>query len=178
MGKPPTFEPARFLPYREATRTNPPPRALRIDVSSEGDDPFNLFSPMHPHGEIPIPGLSGQYADSVEGIWQGLKVIRGKTAPRYFTGPGKKRGGKPAGHKFGTSRRLLGLEAARVRIYIPAYEWMLENRLPEEGIEQLRAPMRDGTMLFLYDRANSGSITKDLPLAHAAVLAKWLNRTM
>ncbi len=174
--KPLPAEPARFLPYSEVQRHRPPPGALWIDVSSEGDAPLDGLSPMYPHGGIPVPGLPGAMADSVEGIWQGLKVIRGKTAPRYFRGPGKKRGGKPAGHRFGDERRLLGIEAARRRIYIPAYEWMLENCVSAAAIEMLREPMRAGTRIFLYDRASNGSIGKDLPFAHASVLVKWLNR--
>lgn len=178
MSKPAEFEPACFLPYSEALRHRPPRGALRIDVSSEGDDPFHLLSPMHAHGAIPVPGMPGTVSDSVEGIWQGLKVIRGKTAPRFFRGGGKKRGGKPAGHRFGDAKRLLDLEAARRKIYIPAYEWILEHRVPEHVIESLRKPMREGIRVYVYDRASNGSITKNLPLAHASVLARWLNRTM
>ena len=37
------------------------------------------------------------------------------------------RGGKPSGHKFG--KRELGIVEARRRIYVPTYEWVLENRI-------------------------------------------------
>jgi hypothetical protein len=33
------------------------------------------FSPFYPHGGIPIPNSPGVFAQSVEGIWQGLKVF-------------------------------------------------------------------------------------------------------
>ena len=52
-------------------------------------------------GGIPVPGMPGTVSDTVEGIWQGLKVIRGKIAPHLFRGRGQKRGGKPAGHQYG-----------------------------------------------------------------------------
>jgi hypothetical protein len=48
---------------------------------------------------------------------EGLKVIRGQMAPRYFRGRGHKRGGKPSGHRFGD--KLLGVVEARLRIYRP-----------------------------------------------------------
>ena len=174
----PSFEPARFLPYSVRRKQRPPPGAQWIDVSSEGDEPFDVLSPFHPHGEIPVPGMPGRFSDSVEGVWQGLKVIRGAIAPRYFQGPGKKRGGKPAGHRYGSRKRLLDLEAARREIYIPTYEWMLEHRAPAAVIGALRSLMRSGVSVFLHDRASNASIGKDLPLAHASVLARWLNRTM
>ena len=60
-------------------------------------------------------------SDSVEGIWQGLKVIRGKIALRFFEDVGRKRVGKPAGHQFGDQKRLLDLAEARRKIYIFPY---------------------------------------------------------
>ena len=60
--------------------------------------------------------MPGATSDTVEGVWQGLKVIRGKTAPRYFRGPDHKRGGKPSGHRYGTKE--LGIVEARRKIYV------------------------------------------------------------
>ena len=103
------------------------------DVSSYADEPYRRLSPMYAHGGIPVPGMARMTSDSVEGIWQGLKVIRGKTAPRYFHGKGHKRGGKPAGHQYGD--KLIGLVEARFKIYCPAYEWMLANRIDPALLE-------------------------------------------
>jgi predicted DCC family thiol-disulfide oxidoreductase YuxK len=44
---------------------------------------------MWVHGGIPVPGMDGTTSDTVEGVWQGLKVIRGQIATRYFRGPWK-----------------------------------------------------------------------------------------
>ena len=166
----------RFLPYLQARTSKPPVGSQWYDVSSSGEAPLDRLSPFFPHGGIPIPGLESQQADSVEGIWQGLKVIRGKTAPRYFVGSGRKRGGKPTGHQFGESKRLLGLEEARRKIYIPAYVWMLEQRIDPTILENFVEQAFRGVPQCFYDRQDNGSIGKDAPLAHAAVLVDYLNQ--
>src|SRR5262245_28343276 len=93
MAKRKNFTPCVFVPYR--LRDQVPAGSVVYDVSSYAEFPFCTLSPMWPHGGIPVPGMPGTTSDSVEGIWQGLKVIDRKIAPRYFTGQGHKRGGKP-----------------------------------------------------------------------------------
>lgn len=166
----------RFLPYVQARTSSPPVGTEWIDVSSSAEPPLNQLSPFYAHGGIPIPGMPNRTSDSVEGIWQGLKVIRGRTAPRFFTGGGQKRGGKPSGHEFGLPERLLGLTDARRKIYIPAYEWMLANRVKAEILDDIIAAAFRGVPQFFYDREDNGSIDRDQPLAHARVLVDFLNR--
>src|SRR5258708_29637198 len=108
----PPFSRCVFLPYNH--RENVPPGERVYAVSSYADPPSCEFSPLWAHGGIPIPGSDGLTSDSVEGIWQGRKMIRGKTAPHLFRGRGQKRGGKPAGHLY--DDRLLGIVEARLKI--------------------------------------------------------------
>lgn len=166
----------RFLPYSQAHRSSPPEGTLWIDVSSSAAQPLDQLSPFYPHGEIPIPGLPGMTADSVEGIWQGLKVIRGKTAPRFFEGRGRTRAGEPIGHKYGNSARLLGLVDARRKIYIPAYHWMLDHRVDPDILNVFVYRAFVGIPQFFYDREDNGAIGKDQPLAYARILVDHLNR--
>src|SRR5436190_188452 len=122
-----------FLPHRH--RDNVPRGSVVYDVSSYADFPYCTLSPMWEHGSIPVPGTPGATSDTVEGIWQGLKMIRGKTAPHLFRGRGQKRGGgKPAGHLY--RGRLIGYVEARFKIYTVAYEWVLDNRIDPELIGQ------------------------------------------
>lgn len=166
----------KFLPFLQVRTSSPPQGTLWIDVSSSGDPPLNQLSPFYAHGGIPIPGRPDQRSDSVEGIWQGLKVIRGKIAPRFFEGGGQKRVGKPLGHQWSDSPRLLDLVEARRKIYIPAYEWMLNNRIDPAIFDTFVGQAFRGVPQFFYDREDNGSIGKDAPLAHASVLVDYLNR--
>jgi hypothetical protein len=173
MAKRLRFTPCVFLPYRDRERA--PKGAHVYDVSSYAEHPYCTLSPMWPHGGIPVPGMPGTTSDWVEGIWQGLKVIRGKIAPRFFSGPGQKRGGKPSGHQYG--ERLLKIVEARERIYRVAYEWMLANRIDPELIELFVRRAFVGEMQLIHDVSDNGSISNpDEGWAHAAVLVQYLNR--
>lgn len=165
-----------FLRYSQ--RDNVPADSVVYDVSSYADDPYCRLSPMWPHGGIPVPGMDGTTADSVEGIWQGLKVIRGRTAPRLFSGSGHERGGgKPAGHQYG--RKLLGIIAARFKIYKVAYEWMLDHRIDPNLIGQFTDRARRGLPQYFHDVGDNGDINNARqPLAHASLLVQYVNRRL
>lgn len=166
----------RFLPYAEVLRASPPTGVVWIDVSSAAAPPLDQLCPDYPHGGIPIPGMPDRTADSVEGIWQGLKVIRGRTAPRFFEGRGRKRAGMPSGHKFGNSKRLLGLVDARRKIYIPAYRWTLDHRVDPDILNLFIHRAFCGIPQYFYDREDNGLVGKDQPLAHARLLVDHLNQ--
>lgn len=150
-------------------------KALLIDVSSYAEDPYCQFSPFYVHGDIPIPGKEKQLSDSVEGIWQGLKVIRKKIAPRYFHGLGKKRGGKPSGHEYG--KKLLSIVEARYKIYKIAYEWVLKNKIEQSIYDKIIKNSNEGIVQYFYDVEDNGDINNpNMPLSHASLLVQFLNR--
>src|SRR5262249_27531593 len=101
------------------------------------------------------------------------KVFGGAIEPRYFSGRGKKRRGKPSGHRFG--KELLGIVEARRQIYTPAYVWMLENRVDSAVLEGFIARAFEGVTQYVHDVEDNGDIGKDRPWAHAALLASYLN---
>jgi hypothetical protein len=154
------------------------PGAVIIDVTSKGAEPWVRFSPFSPHGGIPIPNTPGETAQSVEGLWQGLKVFEredidpGKWA---ITGmSGIKRGGKSRGavrgHRFGVgSDVLLGYREARFRIYLPAYRWVLENRLAAQ-VEELRRVLAGKPLVLLDYETNADPEDLSSPLSHAALV--------
>ncbi|VVB81688.1 Uncharacterised protein [uncultured archaeon] len=150
------------------------PRA-GIDVSSHGRPPYNLFSPFshNAYYQIPVPGQEQLRADSVEGIWQGLKIINGQTNPSLFKGRPCKCKGKPEGHQFGNS--ILGYEEARRQIYVPAYIYHAVNNALPAAWADLERRLQGGDV-GLHDVEQNGSIT-DLtrPLAHSAILVHLLN---
>jgi hypothetical protein len=154
------------------------PGAATIDVTSRGIEPWVRFSPFYPHGGIPIPNSPSESAQSVEGLWQGLKVFDGEDidpAKWAITDmSGIKRGGKSRGavrgHRFGVgSDILLGYRDARLRIYLPAYKWVLENRLVAQ-VEELRRQLAEKSIVLLDYETNLDVEDLSRPLSHAALI--------
>ena len=145
-------------------------------------DPFSGPSPFFPHGGIPVPNSPGVFAQSVEGLWQGLKVFEKEdidpsrweiTDMRGIKRAGRTRG-KILGHRFGLgSDVLLGYRDARYQIYLPAYRWVLENCLAEE-VDQLRGEAATRRIVFLDYEANGDVEDLSRPLSHAALVKFYL----
>jgi hypothetical protein len=147
------------------------PGALILDVTSRGAEPWIRLSPFYPHGGIPVPGRPDRTSQSVEGIWQALKVFA--TEPEDLTKldittlKGIKRTarrlGPPLGHRL--NGRLLSYEQARRLIYLPAYHWMLDHRAAA-----LLARLRELTShqtVVLLDYTTNGDVT-DLSTRHSS----------
>lgn len=154
-----------------------------LDLSSKGEEPWVRFSPFFPHGGIPIPFSEGQTAQSVEGVWQGLKVFEtadidpGKFENSRMKGLKRtvRRFGRCLGHRQGVEgSRLLGYREARYEIYLPCYLWVLRNCL-QESVEQLRQKLEDGPVIFLDYETNSDLEDLSKPLSHAGLVARFLN---
>jgi hypothetical protein len=157
------------------------PDALILDVTSRGAEPWIRLSPFYPDGGIPVPGHPGRTSQSVEGIWQALKVFA--TEPEDFTklehhhdegdqadGP---RLGPPLGHRL--DGRLLGYEQARRLIYLPAYRWMLDHRAA--GLLARLRELASHQTVILLDYTTNGDITDlSAPLSHAALIT-WRIQT-
>ena len=158
------------------------PGALILDVTSKGEEPWVRFSPFYPHGGIPIPNTPGSFAQSVEGLWQGLKVFEHEDIDpsrwaisdmKGIKRSGGKRG-KVLGHRFGVgSAELLSYRDARSRIYLPAYRWVLEHRLAAE-IGRLRGELADRPVVLLDYETNGDIEDLSRPLSHAALVKAYL----
>jgi hypothetical protein len=153
------------------------PDALILDVTSRGDDPWVRLSPFYPHGGIPVPGHPDRTSQSVEGVWQALKVFDGEaedfTKLDVTAMKGIKRTvrrlGPPLGHRLGG--RLLGYEEARRAIYLPTYRWVLDHKVPEL-IAELRELSERRTVLLLDYTTNGDVADLATPLSHAALVAQ------
>jgi hypothetical protein len=158
------------------------PGALVLDVTSKGEEPWVRFSPFYPHGGIPVPNSPGTFARSVEGLWQGLKVFEHEdidpsrwqiTDLKGIKRAGRTRG-QVLGHRFGVgSDVLLGYRDARYKIYLPAYRWVLENRLAAE-VAKLRGEMAARTVVLLDYETNGDVEDLSRPLSHAALVMLYL----
>lgn len=158
------------------------PGATVLDVTSRGPQPWVRLSPFYPHGGIPVPFSDGAVGQSVEGIWQALKVFdtadvdQAKLTATAMTGIKRtvRRFGQVHGHRRGlTGDTLLDYESARRQIYLPVYRWVLEHRAAEQ-IDALRE-LAGGVDLVLLDYTTNGDVT-DLatPLSHAALVRRHL----
>jgi hypothetical protein len=159
------------------------PDALVVDVTSRGPDPWVRFSPFYPHGQIPVPMSPGATSESVEGVWQALKVFESSDVdPSKLSVTSMKglkrtvrRFGQVRGHRAGlTGDRLLDYRTARHEIYLPTYRWVLENRLQEE-VARLRE-LAESADVVLLDYTTNGDVD-DLrtPLSHAALIVDHLS---
>ncbi len=148
---------------------------VAIDVSSLGEYPYNLLSPTTYAKEfaIPVPGLEGVVAHSVEGIWQGLKLIQGESNHTLFDTIAHKREGELRGYQYGSA--VLDEQEARWRIFIPAYTFYLDHFAPQDAIRSLLGLQQEGKRVLLHDTKNNDDISKPEPYAHAAALATYLN---
>lgn len=161
------------------------PGATIIDVTSKGGEPWVRFSPFYPHGGIPIPNSPGQFAQSVEGLWQGLKVFEHEDidsrrwAVTNMSGIKRSRKSRGAvlGHRFGIgSKILLGYREARYAIYLPAYKWVLDNRLGPQ-VEELRRQSSERSVILLDYETNGSIDNLAHPLSHATLIRSYIEGT-
>ncbi|MDL4817979.1 hypothetical protein QP089_27285 [Actinomadura sp. OS1-43] len=154
------------------------PGAVVLDVTSRGPEPWVRFSPFYPHGGIPVPFSDGVTAASVEGIWQALKVFDGadvdasKLAVTSMRGIKRtvRRYGPVRGHRAGLEGdELLPYGRARREIYLPAYRWVLENKVAHL-VEELR---RLGEVVLLDYTVNGDVDDLSTPLSHAALVGRF-----
>jgi len=161
------------------------PDAIIIDVTSKGTMPYLKFSPFYPIGNIPVPFSENSYAESMEGIWQGLKVFEKEDVDlqkfRITSMKGLKRTvrkyGIPLGHRKGINgQTLLDYITARKQIYIPTYNWILENKLAVE-MNQLKELAKEKTVVLLDYETNGAIENPSKPLSHAQLIKLKIETT-
>lgn len=162
------------------------PNAVIIDVTSKGEMPMVQFSPFYPIGNIPIPFSPNRFSQTVEGIWQGLKVFENNDVDEskfeITSMKGLKRTvrkfGKPKGHRKGIiGDELLDYITARKLIYLPTYKWVLDNRLEKE-IDVLRNLSKNQTLVLLDYETNGEIENTKKPLSHAQLIKMRLEEKL
>ena len=158
------------------------PDAILADVTSGAKDGLVKLSPFYPHYGIPVPFSEGYTATCVEAIWQGLKVFEScDVEVEMFKNDTMKdikrtvrRFGKPLGHRKGVDgTELLGYIEARKQIYIPAYKWVLENKVANI-IERLREAGKTKTIVLLDYDTNADVENAKKPLSHASLIKAYV----
>ena len=158
------------------------PEAKIIDATSRGEEPFVKLSPFYPLGGIPIPFSDGYFAQSVEGIWQGLKVFENhginldsfeNTSMKGIKRTVRKYG-NVRGHQAGlNSGTLLSYADARKQIYLPIYLWALENKLGDV-LELLKEYLQAQNLVLLDYETNGDVDNLAKPLSHAYLVKYYL----
>ena len=159
-----------------------------FDVTFAGQDPlFSTLSPMYPHGDLPVPFTEGQLsANSLEAIWQGLKVFEHEGArldPAFLSKSGcknikrhaTKQRGRILGHQQGnhTTKPLLSIIAARAQIYAPTYHWQLEHHCPK-ALAALRKALEHSDIVLLEAGVDSDIRDIFTPMPHSQLLRLYL----
>uniref|UniRef100_A0A6C0KWT1 Uncharacterized protein n=1 Tax=viral metagenome TaxID=1070528 RepID=A0A6C0KWT1_9ZZZZ len=148
-----------------------------IDVTSKGA--YCKFSPFYPHGNIPVPGMDNVFSESVEGIWQGLKVFENyEYDTRKFRINNMKKikrmasewNGLILGFSYGTGQTILDYVSARKLIYVPSYTFVLDTYL-QEALEELKSYPK--IVLLDYD-INEDIENTSSPLSHASLIKNRL----
>ncbi len=167
-------------------------RTNEIDVSRYASAPFRALSPFAKHSEIPVPGrvcasilldlsegnlmpsdLDEAFSNTVEGIWQGLKVIDGQTERAMFTGRVKKRRGRPSGHDFGY--RIVDYLSARALIYVPAYRHVLQRAAVAAVLDEVAKQGRSDDVFVVDVSFSDNPFSARRPLSHAKLIVDHLN---
>lgn len=157
------------------------PDAIIADVTSQATDGLVKLSPFYPHGGIPVPFSKGYTAMCVEAIWQGLKVFETADVDVKLFGNDTmknikrsvRRFGRPLGHRKGVNgTELLGYIEARKQIYLPAYRWVLENKVANI-IERLREASKTKTIVLLDYTTNCDVDDPKSPLSHAFLVKAY-----
>jgi hypothetical protein len=158
------------------------PNAEVIDVTSKGQEPFVRLSPFYPHGNIPVPFSENIFSFSVEGIWQGLKVFENMGIDDSKFGITNMKGIKRTSRKFGKTighrKGVYGTEyldylSARMKIYLPSYAWVLQNKAQKE-IEMLVSIAEKKDLILLDYETNEDIENIKKPLSHAALIKKFI----
>lgn len=158
------------------------PNAKIVDVTSKATTGLVKLSPFYPHGDIPIPFSENRKANSVEGIWQALKVFESADIDEaMFSNNTMKdikrtvrKYGKPLGHRKGVNGTdLLNYIDARIQIYLPSYLWVLENKV-SEIIERLKEASKKEDIVLLDYETNCDVLNPKKPLSHAFLVKAYV----
>jgi hypothetical protein len=161
------------------------PNAKIIDVTSKATTALIKLSPFYPHGDIPIPFSGNNTGKSVEGIWQGLKVFENSDIDKEkFLNDSMKdlkrtvrKYGIPYGHRKGIEgNELLNYIDARIKIYLPIYLWVLENKVSEIVNRLKEVSLKEDIVLLDYE-TNCDVLNPKKPLSHAFLIKAYVENS-
>ncbi len=154
---------------------------LLIDASTPSL-PYNMLSPFFVWDKvIPVPEMEDFKSRTVEGIWQGLKLVNDKIDKSLFDAKKiKKRRVEPYGScKFLFKGERINYVEARKKIYKPSYEWMFHNLLPRDLKESLYILAENNIQLYFFDVDDNSDIENtSSSFSHSSLLVDIINREL
>lgn len=141
--------------------------------------PYDMFSPFYVWNRvIPVPGMPDYKSRTIEGVWQGLKLIDNKIDKSLFNSHYLKKRRTPI---YGTSTFSLDGEvidyvSARKKIFQPTYEWVYDNLIPEPLKKSIYSLASNGFQVYIFD-VDSNPEVGDVrsSYSHASFLVDLIN---
>jgi hypothetical protein len=176
------------VPRRFGLAKQMEPNSLCVDTYKDAIGPMVRYKHMNPfyyskENNIPVPGQLSMNASSVESIWQGLKIINGRTDFEMFNREPYKRPldserGQPQFRYSETifcyGSNVLDIVTARWIIYLPSYLYILENIVPDSLLEYITDHINNGYKIYFYDWDSNMDITDaSSSFSHSAILASY-----
>ncbi len=149
---------------------------LFVDASKGQFSPYFIWDRM-----IPVPGMPRTYSRSIEGIWQGLKVIDGKVDVTLFNSAKvhKRRVGDYPSTRFLNHGKIIDLTTAREEIYKPTYRWMFEHLLFPTFRQWLFTAAEEETQIYCFDvDENADAANPTSSFSHASFLTDLINEEL
>ena len=156
--------------------------AIIADVTYTAKNYLVRLCPSFPHGGIPVPNSGFTTANSVEAIWQGLKIFESEDiATSLFSKENanelirsSSQLGKMLGHRFGINGlEVLNYADARRRIFIRTYRWVLDYKV-QDIIKWLRDATKSQTIVLLDNHINCDIYNYNEPLSHAYLVRAYV----
>jgi hypothetical protein len=145
------------------------------------------MNPFHfdPAFAIPVPGRAATSC-SVEAVWQGLKIVDGRTDEAMFTRPPEKRPADRSDPAYVYSRSVfsfgeavIDLVTARHLIYLPAYLFALDRLVEDAVVREILDALASGLEVVFYDWDANFDITDPASsFSHSAILASFYEGTL
>ncbi|MFJ8047979.1 DUF6939 family protein [Streptomyces luteogriseus] len=165
---------------------------LCVDTYRFAPDEMARFRTMNPYHRdrswrIPVPGTE-LTSESVESVWQGLKLVDGETClPMFRQDPAarplgeirRRPGYDYAASVFQYGEVVLDLFAARMLIYLPTYLHLLDRLADDSAVTVIERALRSGRDVLFYDwDANMEPGCTEDSWSHSSILAAWFNREL
>ena len=158
-----------------------PKNAFPINTSLEDGYAMSIFDPRFPHGGIPLPYKTGKeikhtVSDSVQGIWEALAIVNGRTDSSKMKGVPEIGRATPECFFVYEDKYLKWIDA-RQSIFIPSLIWQYEHKIPKELKLALYGFAKQGIVLYFYDNSdNPDPVQMRVDYSHSALLVYLLNK--